>query len=397
MAEQIERLEVHHLADPGGELRYALLTDWLDADEEKVAGDDELLTAATEAIARLNAAYGSADGSGNESDRFFILHRRRVFNEGENRWMGWERKRGKLHELNRLLRGATDTNFLGPNGQAPAIPTDIRYVVTLDADTRLPRDTVRRLIGKWLIRSTSRASTPNSGGGGRRLCHLATARHAVAAGRARGFPLPARLLGPGGMDPYAAAVSDVYQDLFGEGSYTGKGIYDIDAFERRSTDGFRTIPCSATISSRALSARAALASDIEVVEESPARYDVAAKRQHRWARGDWQLLPWIMGKEEKRPDRTGRNGVPAVGLWKMLDNLRRTLLAPATFISLVAGWLLLPRGLALGWTAFILATIAVPPAGPVRDRTAPVGHHAAQPFRRAQGRSADSVRASSFR
>ena len=160
------------------------------------------------------------------------------------------------------------------------------------------------------------------------------------------------------MDPYAAAVSDVYQDLFGEGSYTGKGIYDIDAFEAALDGRVRTIPCSA------ISSRHFRASGTRLRHRSrrgsPARYDVAAKRQHRWARGDWQLLPWIMGKEEKRPDRTGRNGVPAVGLWKMLDNLRRTLLAPATFISLVAGWLLLPRGLALGWTAFILATIAVP-------------------------------------
>ncbi|EWY41660.1 glycosyl transferase [Skermanella stibiiresistens SB22] len=360
LAEQIERLEVHHLASPGGELRYALLTDWLDADEEKVAGDDELLGAAAEAIARLNAAYGSPGGSTGEDDRFFLLHRRRVFNEGENRWMGWERKRGKLHELNRLLRGASDTGFIGPNGGAPAAPAGIRYVVTLDADTRLPRDTVRRLIGKMahpLNQPRFDARTGRVVDGYAILQPRVTP--ALPVGR-EGSLYQRAYSGPGGMDPYAAAVSDVYQDLFGEGSYTGKGIYDIDAFEAALAG---RVPDNTLLSHDLFEgtfARAALASDIEVVEDSPARYDVAAKRQHRWARGDWQLLPWIAAGLEKVGKRPGRRGIPAVGLWKMLDNLRRTLLAPATLVSLVAGWLLLPLDLALGWTAFILVTIAVP-------------------------------------
>ena len=142
--EQIERLEIHHLASPEGDLHFALLSDWIDAATEHAEGDEALLAAAAEGIARLNRRYGPAPGG----DRFLLLHRRRVWNEGEGRWIGWERKRGKLHELNRLLRGATDTTFVDIEGAPPVAPTDVRYVITLDADTRLPRDTVRRLIGK---------------------------------------------------------------------------------------------------------------------------------------------------------------------------------------------------------------------------------------------------------
>ncbi len=141
---QIERLEVHHLASPEGELHFALLSDWLDATTEHVEGDEALLEAAVAGIARLNLRCGAAPGG----DRFLLLHRKRVWNAGEARWIGWERERGKLHELNRLARGATDTTFLAHGGQPPAVPAGIRYVVTLDADTRLPRDAVRCLIGK---------------------------------------------------------------------------------------------------------------------------------------------------------------------------------------------------------------------------------------------------------
>ncbi len=142
--EQIERLEVHYLASPEGDLLFALLSDWLDAPTESAEGDAPLLLAAAAGVARLNERHGPTLGGA----RFLLLHRRRIWNETEGRWLGWERKRGKLHELNRLLRGATDTNFMAVDGQSPSVPPDVRYVVTLDSDTRLPRDTVRRLIGK---------------------------------------------------------------------------------------------------------------------------------------------------------------------------------------------------------------------------------------------------------
>jgi hypothetical protein len=144
LLEQIERLEVHHLAGAGGDLTFALLSDGLDADQEVVEGDAHLLAVAAGAVAELNRRHGPGPGG----KRFLLLHRRRLFNAGENKWMGWERKRGKLHELNRLLRGATDTTFMAPAGGAPQVPPDVRYVITLDADTRLPRDAALRLIGK---------------------------------------------------------------------------------------------------------------------------------------------------------------------------------------------------------------------------------------------------------
>ena len=142
--EHIEHLEIHYLASPDAELYFALLSDWTDAPTEHTALDAALLDSAIEGIARLNRLYGPAPAG----ERFVLLHRRRMWSSGQKLWMGWERKRGKLHELNRLLRGAADTSFMAAGGRPPAIASDIRYVITLDADTRLPRDTARRLVGK---------------------------------------------------------------------------------------------------------------------------------------------------------------------------------------------------------------------------------------------------------
>jgi cyclic beta-1,2-glucan synthetase len=349
--EQIERLEVHHLASPEGELHFALVADWLDAATQQVDGDEALLDTAIAGIARLNQRYGPATGG----DRFLLLHRKRLWNAGEARWIGWERKRGKLHELNRLLRGALDTSFLPIGGQAPKVPTGVHYVITLDSDTRLPRDTVRRLIGK-MAHPLNRP-------------HFNVATGQVVAGHAVLQPrvtpsLPVSREGSlfqrifssmNGIDPYAAAASDVYQDLTGEGSYAGKGIYEVDAFEAALAD---RVPESTLLSHdlfEGIFARAGLASDVEVVEEFPARYDVAARRHHRWARGDWQLLPWLLAY---------RPGVPAIGRWKMLDNLRRTLSAPACMLSLLVG-LALPFAAASVWIGFVLSTVFLPAFIPV--------------------------------
>ena len=248
--------------------------------------------------------------------------------------MGWERKRGKLHELNRLLRGAPDTTFIAVDGRPPAVPPDIRYVITLDADTRLPRDAARRLVGKMahpLNRPRFDAAT------GHVLEGYAVLQPRVAPslpmGR-EGSLFQRVFSSASGIDPYAAAVSDVYQDLFGVGSYAGKGIYDVDAFEAALAD---RVPEGTLLSHDLFEgtfARAGLVSDIEVVEEFPSRYDVAAARQHRWARGDWQLLPWMLGRPDAAGDNRGSGTLPLIALWKMLDNLRRTLSAPASVAAL---------------------------------------------------------------
>ena len=291
---EIERLEIHYLASPEGELHFALLSDWLDAETEHAADDAALLEAAVRGVARLNDLYGPAPAG----ERFMLLHRRRVWSDSERRWMGWERKRGKLHELNRLLRGATDTSFLGADELRDRVPADVRYVITLDADTRLPRGAARRLIGK-LSHPLNRPRFDDAVGRVVEGYGVLQPRVTPSLPTGREGSIFQRTVSSApGLDPYAAAVSDVYQDLFGEGSYAGKGIYDIDAFEAalagRAADG--------TLLSHDLFegiyARAGLASDVEVVEEFPHRYDVAAARQHRWARGDWQLLPWLFGRRD---------------------------------------------------------------------------------------------------
>ncbi len=358
--EQIERLEIHHLASPDGDLHFALLSDWADAATEHVNGDEALWKEAVAGIARLNQRYGPAPGG----DRFLLLHRARVWNDSESQWIGWERKRGKLHELNRLLRGATDTSFLYFDGQKPSLPADVRYVITLDADTMLPRDTVRRLIGKMahpLNRPCIDTLT------GRVVAGYAVLQPRITASLpvGRDGSLFQRIFSSmNGIDPYAAASSDVYQDLLGEGSYAGKGIYDIDAFEAALAD---RVPVSTLLSHdlfEGIFARAGLASDIEVVEDFPARYDVAASRYHRWARGDWQLLPWLLGRRREAGIAGARGAIPAIGRWKMLDNLRRTLAAPTCMLSLLAG-LALPFGAASVWVGFIVLTIVLPTLIPV--------------------------------
>ena len=349
--EQVKQLEVHHLASCDGDLCFALLSDWADGATETEPGDDALLRAAAAGIATLNARYGPAPGG----DRFLLLHRGRRWNPGQRKWIGWERKRGKLHELNRLLRGATDTTFVptGSRERQPTVPTDVRYVIILDADTRLPRGAASRLIGKMAHPLNRPTLDPGS-------CRVIDGyavmqpRVTPALPTGRDGSLFQRVFAnTSGMDPYACAVSDVYQDLFGEGSYCGKGIYDVDAFEAALAG---RIPDNTVLSHDLLEgifARAALVSDIEVIDEFPARYDVAVARQYRWVRGDWQLLPWITGwGRHSAADRRHR-GIPLVGRWKMIDNLRRSLSSPAAFLAFVAGWTL-PFVDATRWSAFVL-------------------------------------------
>jgi cyclic beta-1,2-glucan synthetase len=341
LLDQIEQLEVHHLSSIGGAVHFALLSDFADADSEVTAQDAALLAMAETAIADLNQRYPMDGGP-----RFLLLHRRRLWNPAEGKWMGWERKRGKLHELNHLLRGDAQTSFVFGTAD---VPRDVRFVVTLDADTRLPRDTLRALIGKMAHPMNRPRLDP------------AAARVVEGYGILQPRVTPSLPIGGegsvyrrtyasiGGIEPYAAAISDVYQDLFAEGSFTGKGIYDVDAFTA-ALQG--RVPDNTMLSHDLFEgtfARAALVSDIEVIEDFPARLDVASKRQHRWVRGDWQLLPWVVG------DAT----IPPVGRWKMVDNLRRSLIAPATLAALFAGWLL-PLPQAAVWTLILLALMSLP-------------------------------------
>ncbi|MGH7913420.1 MAG: glycosyl transferase, partial [Candidatus Binataceae bacterium] len=360
--EQVERLEVHYLASQDGDLRFALLSDWTDSATESAPDDEQLLGAAAAAIARLNQRHGLAP----DGERFLLLHRRRTWNAAQEKWMGWERKRGKLHELNRLLRGATDTTFLESGGHAPVVPAEVRYVITLDADTRLPRGAAKRLVGKMAhALNAPRFDTQ---------CGRVVEGYGVLQPRVtpslptgrEGSVFQRVFSSASGIDPYAFAVSDVYQDLFGEGSYSGKGIYDIDIFEAALS---ARIPDNTLLSHdliEGIFARAGLVSDVEVVEEFPSRYDVAAARQHRWARGDWQLLPWILGCVHGSDSGSGaiaslhrRVAIPLIGRWKMIDNLRRTLSAPAAYLALIAGWVLAPASAGI-WTGFVLATLALP-------------------------------------
>jgi cyclic beta-1,2-glucan synthetase len=320
--EHVNRLEIHFLANADGDLCFALLSDWTDAPTETMPDDDRLLAAAAEGIARLNRRHGPAPTGG---DRFLLFHRRRVWDEGQGTWMGWERKRGKLHELNRLLRGAHDTTFVARGGGPPVVPAAVRYVITLDADTRLPRDAARRLVGTMAHPLNQPAFDT---GLGRVVDGYAVLQPRITPtmpSNRLGSPYQRIFAGPAGVDPYAAAVSDVYQDLFGEGSYTGKGIYEIDIFEAALAG---RVPENSLLSHdlfEGIFARAGLVTDIELFEEFPSHYEVAAARQHRWARGDWQLLPWIIAGGAPGARRTR---IPLIGRWKMIDNLRRTLSAP---------------------------------------------------------------------
>ncbi len=344
IVESVRALEVHFLATQDGDIRFALLSDWLDSDSEHAAGDEDLLSAAAAGVAKLNGAYGGMDGG----PRFMLLHRRRLWNQAQGRWMGWERKRGKLHELNCLLRGSERTSFMNLDGLPPAVPSGVRYVISLDSDTRLPRGAAAGLIGKMahplnspLIDAAKQRVTSGYGILQPRVTPSLPEGHEASI-------FQNIFSGPSGIDPYAFAVSDVYQDLFGEGSYSGKGIYDVDAFEKTLAN---RVPENRMLSHdlfEGIYARSGLASDVEVVEEYPSRYDVATARQHRWTRGDWQLLPWVVGR---------RSSLPGLGRWKMADNLRRSLVAPAALLGLILSWI---GPAPLGAGLLFLGAVALP-------------------------------------
>ncbi|MGA3156663.1 MAG: glucoamylase family protein [Steroidobacteraceae bacterium] len=348
--ELLDQLENHFLASARGELYFALLADGGDADAAVAPNDAALIAAGLRGIERLNARYGP----GRAGARFLWLYRQRRWNPAQNKWMGWERKRGKLQELNRLLRGSSETSFELSAEERAALPRAVRYVLVLDADTQLAPGAAERLIGK-LEHPLNRPHFDSTKGRVTRGYGILQPRvtPAFQAGPTH-TRLQDLLSGAPGLDPYAFAVSDVYQDLCGEGSFTGKGLYDIDAFERSLAGRISENAILSHDLLEGLLARAALASDVAVIESAPDRYDVAASREHRWARGDWQLLPWLLGTAP----------LSFLGRWKIFDNLRRTLVPPATLIALIVSWML-PTPQAWWWTFAVIGSIAVPALLPV--------------------------------
>ncbi|MDR3394982.1 MAG: glucoamylase family protein, partial [Parasulfuritortus sp.] len=345
----VEALEVRFLANRDDCLHFALLTDFRDAHEESLAEDAGLLELAKAGIDALNRKYSRAAG-----DSFFLMHRPRRWNPQEKIWMGYERKRGKLADLNALLRGRGEGLFALVVGDT-ALLGEVKYVITLDTDTDLPRDAARQFAGVM-------AHPLNHP-------HYDTVRQRVTEGYGILQPrvaisLPgtnrsryARLYGgEPGIDPYTRAISDVYQDAFGEGSFIGKGIYDVDAFEQALSGRF---PENRILSHDLLEgcyARAGLLSDVQLYEDTPARYGADVSRRHRWLRGDWQLAAWLRSRVPVPGPSRQRNPLSMLAQWKLFDNLRRSLIPAALTLLLLLSWTLLPPL----WALVVLGILLIP-------------------------------------
>jgi cellobiose phosphorylase len=347
----MEHLEVQAIGNMDPQIHFAILSDFVDAPAAEMPQDAAILDAARRGIQALNTRLGQG-----RDDRFFLFHRARLWNPKENRWMGWERKRGKIEEFNRLLRGAGDTSYSAQVGDGSILP-QIRFCITLDRDTRLPRDTAKSLIG-IILHPLNRPKFDLGQGRITEGYGILQPRVSVTFASASGSLFSRVYAGHTGVDPYTTAVSDTYQDLFGEGSYTGKGLYDVDAFLAALGD---RIPENALLSHdlfEGLYARTALVSDIEVVDDYPSSVVAHMRRQHRWVRGDWQILLWLFPWV---PTRQGveRNRLPIISRWKIFDNLRRSLVSPLMLLLLGAGWTIFP-GPAWAWTLGILAILAFP-------------------------------------
>jgi hypothetical protein len=350
--ELFEELEVRYLANQDPNIHYGLLTDLPDSVTRPRQNDtDPLVELAIQLTDELNERYAAA-GAGS----FFLLHRHRIFNARQGVWMGWERKRGKLLDLNKLLKGQFDP-FPVKAGDMAAL-AHAQYVITLDSDTQLPRGTAHTMIGamahplnRAIIDPELRIVTEGYG--------ILQPRVGVSVQSASRSRLAAIYSGQTGFDIYTRAISDAYQDLYGEGIFTGKGIYEISTLHAVLD---RRFPRNSLLSHDLIEgsyARVGLTTDIEVIDDYPSHYSAYTRRKHRWLRGDWQIAQWLFSKV---PDESGRyvpNPISTISRWKIFDNLRRSLVEVFTFLLLLAGWLGLPGG-ALYWTAFTLFLIFVP-------------------------------------
>jgi cellobiose phosphorylase len=355
----LEALEIRYLGNRDPNLFFALLTDFRDAPECTQPGDDALLAYARTALQTLNETYSE--------DRpciFYLFHRPRVWNAYDQVWMGYERKRGKLEQFNALLRGGAQTAFSDIVGDV-SILDSIQYVITLDTDTQLPRDAARTLIGN--IAHPLNRPVYNAEKGrivdGYAILQPRASISLTSSAQSRFSKLFA---GESGIDPYTREVSDVYQDIFGEGSFVGKGIYDVDAF-RQAVDG--RFPDNLILSHDLLEsgyARSALITDVDLIEEHPDSYAIDISRRHRWIRGDWQLAGWLLptvpGADQSEESKARRqpNPLSALSRWKLFDNLRRSLVSPALLALLIGGWLFGP-GPAWFWSLLVVMMVFLVP------------------------------------
>jgi cyclic beta-1,2-glucan synthetase len=347
-----DQLEARYLSNQDPNIHFGLLTDLPDAKARPLDEDSNPLSSlAARCVDNLNAKY-EREGGGS----FFLLHRHRVFNSRQGVWMGWERKRGKLLDLNKFLLGKLDS-FPLKAGPLEALQR-VRYIITLDSDTQLPRGTAARMIGTMahplnqaVIDPRLRIVTKGYG--------ILQPRVGVSVASASRSRLASLYSGETGFDIYTRAVSDVYQDLFGEGSFAGKGIYEVSILDEVLD---RRFPRNALLSHDLIEgsyARAGLVTDIEIIDDYPTRYSAHTRRKHRWVRGDWQIAQWLFTRV---PDESGKlvnNPINTVSRWKILDNLRRSLVEPVTFLLFVLGWFVLPGG-ARYWTVAGLLLLFLP-------------------------------------
>jgi cyclic beta-1,2-glucan synthetase len=349
--EALDHLEVQYLANRDPNLHFAVLSDFTDAATEQTGGDQAIVDAAVAGVRALNEKYAPS-----AHDVFFLFHRPRRWNDRQGVWMGWERKRGKLAEFNQFLRGGAEDAFSVIEGDTTVLRT-IRYVITLDSDTILPREAAQLLVGNMAHPLNRPVIDPAFGlvvkGYG-----ILQPRIGVSLTSAHKSRFASIHSGHPGVDPYTTAVSDVYQDLWGEGSFAGKGIYEVDAFERATHGRF---PENTLLSHDLIEGtycRAALVTDLQLFDDYPTRYLAFTRRKHRWIRGDWQLLRWLRDTVPG-PDGLARNRLSLISRWKIFDNLRRSVVELAQVLMLVGGWLWLDLS-TLAWTATVLAMIAFP-------------------------------------
>ena len=349
--ELVEGLEIRYLANKEKNLHFGLLTDFMDADSATKPGDDKLVALAKMRIEELNEKYTTP-----ESNTFYLFHRPRTWNPREKKWMGFERKRGKLSALNALLRERGRNDFSVVIGDRNIL-TNIKYVITLDSDTQLPRESIRKFIATMAHPLNQAIYDPNK--------KRVTIGYGILQPRVEPsiprttLSLYLRMQGNlSGIDPYTKVSSDVYQDLFGEGSFIGKGIYDVDVFEQ-ALDG--RFPENRILSHDLLEGcyvRSGLLSDVHLYEESPSQYQTDVKRHHRWIRGDWQIGAWML---PFIPDSRGhliKNRLSALSRWKIFDNLRRSITPLALTLLLLVGWFVLP--FSWFWTAVVTVIVLLP-------------------------------------
>ena len=352
----IESIEVRFLANQDENLRFALLTDFRDAKTENLPDDERLLNLAHKGIEALNEKYRNSL----QGDIFFLFHRSRRFNPKENTWMGYERKRGKLADLNMFLRGRTQ----GPLGNLfslvagdTTVLRNVKYVITLDTDTMLPRDAAWQFVGT-MAHPLNHARYDDKK---KRVCEgygVLQPRVSVSLPNISRSLYSLMYGSSSGIDPYTRAVSDVYQDIFGEGSFIGKGIYDIDAFEAALKEH---LPENHILSHDLLEgcyARSGLISDVQLYEDYPPDYKADVARRHRWIRGDWQIAWWVRSRVPSPDGKTWKNPLSMLSQWKIFDNLRRSLTPAALILMLISGWTFLPS--AWFWTFTMLVITSLP-------------------------------------